>query len=86
MSRCLSKPYVRTNPRTVRGARRRGWTVVRSGTAGFKNGEVRLSWMGLNIWAELACQGHWVSSYHLGEFAFESPADATAFAMKWGHQ
>lgn len=84
MSRSLSKPYHASNPRSVRGARKRGWTVVRTGQAGFKNGEVRLSWVGLNIWAETACRGYWVSSFHLGEFAFEDPVDATAFAMKWG--
>ena len=84
--RNLGLPYRATNPRTVRGARKRGWSVVRCGQAGFKNGEVRLSWMGLNIWAESACRGYWVSSFHLGEFAFEDPVDATAYAMKWGNQ
>lgn len=86
MSRCLSKPYRPSDPRSVRGARKRGWTVIRSSQSGFKNGELRASWLGLNIWAEGACRGYWVSSFFLGEFAFEDPADATAFAMKWGFQ
>lgn len=84
MARNLGLPYRADNPRSVRGARKRGWTVVRSGQAAFKNGEVRASWLGLNIWAERTCRGYWVSSFFLGEFAFEDTADATAFQLKWG--
>lgn len=83
-SRCLHLPFKASNPRSVRGAQKRGWTVIRSGRTGFKGGKVQASWVGLNIWAETACRGYWVSSFFLGEFAFENPADATAFAMKWG--
>ena len=84
MSRNFGLPYRASNPRSLRGAKKRGWTPVRCGTAGFKNGDVKLSWMGLNIWADSHCRGYWVSSFFHGEFAFEDPVDATAFAMKWG--
>ena len=84
MARNLNLPFKKTNPRSIRGAKKRGWHVVKSGTAGFKNGELKATWLGLNIWADSACRGYWVSSFYYGEFAFEDPADATAFTMKWG--
>jgi hypothetical protein len=80
MARCLSKPYRPTNPRTVRGAQKRGWHVVQA-----QNGyEAKASWMGLNIWCEQQMSSYWVSSFQRREFAFESGADATAFKLRWG--
>lgn len=81
MSRSLGLPYQATNPRTVRGARKRGWHVVRINLSKIED---RVSWMGLCIWAEAALSSYWVASFHLREFAFESGADATAFQLKWG--
>jgi hypothetical protein len=80
MSRSLYLPYKSTNPRTVRGAKKRGWTVIRPNP----NYVEQLSWMGLNIWTERTAAGYWVASFSLREFAFEKSSDATAFLLKWG--
>ncbi len=80
MSRSLYLPYKANNPRSVRGARKRGWTVV----SPKPNYVERSSWMGLNIWSERSMTGYWVSSFQRREFAFEKPSDATAFMLKWG--
>ena len=82
MSRCLYLPYKSSNPRTVRGARRRGWNVINNVRQ--RHLEANVSWVGLNIWCEHHCAGYWISSFSLAEFAFENPADATFFKMKWG--
>ena len=80
MSRSLSKPYLASNPRSVRGAKKRGWTVVQA-----RNGwEAKSSWMGLCIWCESSMSGYWVASFPYRQFAFERGADALAFQMKWG--
>lgn len=80
MSRSLYLPYKKTNPRSVRGAKKRGWTVVTPRS----NYPEKVSWMGLNIWAERSANSYWVSSFQRREFAFEKPSDATAFMLKWG--
>lgn len=80
MSRSLYLPYKKTNPRSVRGAKKRGWTVVTPRS----NYVERSSWVGLNIWSERSMTGYWVSSFQRHEFAFENPSDATAFMLKWG--
>jgi hypothetical protein len=80
MSRCLSKPYRATDPRTVRGAKKRGWTVVKPAL----NYVEKASWLGLNMWCERGSAGYWVSSFGLREFAFERGSDALAFQLKWG--
>jgi hypothetical protein len=80
MARCLTLPYKATNPRTVRGAVKRGWTVVIP-----RNNYVeKSSWLGLCIWCEQQMREYWVASFHRREFAFESGADALAFTLKWG--
>jgi hypothetical protein len=43
-----------------------------------------VGWSGLSLWCESHCAGYWISSFSLAEFAFENPADATFFKMKWG--
>ena len=78
MARGLYLPYKASNPRTVRGAKKRGWNVVEPRRMG------HVSWMGLNIWAERALSGYWVSSYALHSFAFEKESDAVMFQLKWG--
>lgn len=80
MSRSLSKTYKATNPRSLRGAKKRGWTVVQA-----RNGwEAKSTWLGLCIWCERSMSGYWVASFLQRQFAFESGADALAFQMKWG--
>lgn len=81
MARNLGLPYRPTNPRSVRGARKRGWTVVK---VDMRKIDDRVSWVGLCIWCERAMAGYWVNSFFHREFAFESGADATAFQLKWG--
>ena len=80
MARNLSLPYKSSNPRTVRGARKRGWTVVSPNPSYVE----KTSWLGLCIWADRSLRGHWVNSFSLREFAFENGADAMAFQLKWG--
>jgi hypothetical protein len=79
MSRSLYLPYRPANPRTVRGAKKRGWRLVEP-----QQGMNHVSWIGLNIWAERAMSGYWVSSYALHTFAFERDSDAVMFQLKWG--
>jgi hypothetical protein len=79
MARCLNLPYKQHNPRSVRGAVKRGWHVVEVDTR-----KLNVSWMGLCIWAERGLGGYWVASHWLKQFAFESGADAVAFKLKWG--
>ena len=81
MARNLYLPYKATNPRSVRGARKRGWTVIR---VDLQKMAGLTSWLGLCIWCERAMSGYWVNSFSLREFAFESGADAMAFKLKWG--
>jgi hypothetical protein len=80
MSRSLHLPYKSTNPRSIRGAKKRGWHMVKVNN----NYVERTSWVGLNIWCECSTSGYWIGSFHYREFAFESGADATAFQLKWG--
>ncbi len=80
MARNFGLPYRANNPRTVRGAKKRGWTVVKANP----NYVEKVSWLGLCIWAERSLGGYWVNSFHLREFAFERGADAMAFQLKWG--
>lgn len=80
MSRNLSLPYKSTNPRTVRGAKKRGWHVISPKPSYVE----KTSWLGLNIWCDRGTAGYWVSSFGLREFAFEKGSDAMAFQLKWG--
>ena len=80
MSRSHSLPYKPSNPRTVRGAKKRGWHVVKADKVKWKQD---LSWLGLCIWTEKTSAGYWVASWHNSEFAFEHSRDATAFTLKW---
>lgn len=80
MARSLYLPYKASNPRSVRGARRRGWTVA----SPRNNYTEQVSWLGLTIWAERSMAGYWIANFQRREFAFEKPSDATAFMLKWG--
>ena len=79
MARCLNLPFKPHNPRSVRGAVKRGWYVV---DVDLRKRDV--SWMTLCLWAERGLGGYWVASHWLKQFAFESGADAVAFQLKWG--
>jgi len=81
MARNLGLPYKSTNPRSVRGAKKRGWHVVKVNMSKISDS---VSWVGLCIWADRSLGSYWVNSYFHREFAFESGADATAFKLKWG--
>lgn len=80
MSRSFHLPYKASNPRSVRGAKKRGWTVVRAAD-GYTPAT---SWFGLTIWCETNTCGYWVASFGIREFAFEDGKDAMMFKLKWG--
>lgn len=80
MSRSLGHPYKASNPRSIRGAEKRGWNIV----SPRPNYVEKASWMGLCIWCERSAGSYWVASFRRREFAFESTADALAFKLKWG--
>jgi len=80
MPRSFHLPYKPTNPRSVRGAKKRGWTVVPVDLSYVEN----TSWLGLSIWCDSRLSGYWVSSFRLREFAFEDGKDAMLFKLKWG--
>jgi hypothetical protein len=82
MAHCLNLPYKRNNPRSVRGAVKRGWHVVEVDLSKLRS-ERDVSWMGLCIWVDRNPSGYWVASHWLKQFAFESGADAVAFKLKW---
>ena len=65
------------NPRSVRGARRRGWTVIEP-----KPTE-DASYLGLQIWTDRNDKGKYVSSFMPTKFAFELERDANWFALRW---
>lgn len=86
MSRSFALPYLRTNPRTVRTAERRGWHVVDVPTD--KNWCDRAtgnqtSWLGLQIWTDRHSSGYWVSNLPTKKFAFENAEDASKFLFQW---
>lgn len=80
MARSLSLPFKSTNPRTVRGAKKRGWTILTPRS----NYVEKASWTGLCIWCDRNSGGYWVASFYRSEFAFEKASDALAFQLKWG--
>lgn len=77
----INRPYKNTNPRTVRGARKKGWYVVTLPSNTLEKHNV--SWMGLEMWAIRQTKGNFVTSFMLREFAFETTEDASWFTMKW---
>ena len=69
----------RNLPKSVRGARKRGWHVVKAKNYSDKN----VSWVGLMIWSDRMLKGNYVQSFVNHEFAFERSEDASYFLMKW---
>lgn len=81
MARNLYLPYRPNNPRTVRGAKKRGWHVIKVDMSKLQD---QVTWIGLCVWSDRYLNGYWLNSYFHREFAFESGADATMFQLKWG--
>jgi hypothetical protein len=75
------RPYKNTNPRTVRGARKKGWHVVAVPRDILDKHNT--SWLGLEMWTAHKTRGNFVTSFMNREFAFEDTADASWFTMKW---
>jgi len=69
----------KTNPRSVRSAKKQGWRVVAAKNYMDKN----VSWLGLMIWSDRMLKGKYVESFSKHEFAFEREEDASYFVMKW---
>lgn len=69
------------NPRSIRGARKKGWHIVKVPNSYLENHNV--SWLGLEIWTMRQTRGKFVTSFALREFAFEQSQDASWFTMKW---
>lgn len=68
-------------PRSIRGAMKRGWTVVRI------LGREDISWMGILNKVNKLASGYSVNRYDMsggGWMAFENPADAVVVQLKWG--
>ena len=77
----INRPWRATNPRTVRGARKKGWHIVK--VPGLYREGKNTSWLGLQIWTLQQTKGNFVNSFALREFAFELEEDASWFTMKW---
>lgn len=77
----VTKVYRRTNPKTVRGAKKKGWHVVDVPNRYLENHNV--SWMGLEMWACHKTKGNFVTCFPNRQFAFELVEDASWFTMKW---
>ena len=71
---------LRTLPRSIRGARKKGWHVVKVPDS---YREKNVSWLGLEIWAHRQSKSFFVCNFAMREFAFKSTEDATWFTMKW---
>lgn len=71
----------KSKPRTIRGAIKRGWPVVRI------LGREGISYVGIMLAIDRSICGRYVQRYDTmggGWFAFEEPADAVLVQMKWG--
>lgn len=80
--RGMNLPFDKTNPRSVRGARRRGWHAV-TVPDNFAE-KLGLSFLGLLLDADRQCKGYYVYSYLPKPcFAFENIDDAAFFTLKW---
>ena len=64
-------------PRSIRAAKRRGWSVIEPKPTR------DASYLGLQIWTERNCKGKYVSSFSPTKFAFELEKDAMWFALRW---
>lgn len=78
---CL--PFKKNNPRSVRGAVRRGWHAV-DVSRNYVD-KYNRSYVGIQIWTTRNCKGYYVSSFlpH-PRFAFEREEDAVLFTLRFG--
>jgi hypothetical protein len=76
-----TRPYRKTNPRSIRGARKQGWHIVK--VPGNTMERFNTSWLGLVMWTTHKTRGNFVNNFVLREFAFETIEDASWFTMKW---
>lgn len=68
-------------PRTIRGAERRGYTIV-DVPADFHT-KFKVSWLGVCIWTERWSKAHYVDNFMQRKMAFENSDDAAMFILKW---
>lgn len=70
----------------MRGAVRRGWHLATTSSKVYSE-KYNLSYTGVQILLDRACNGPWVSSYDPSgkesKFAFEKESDYTWFVMKF---
>ena len=76
-------PFKNNNPRSVRGASRRGWRVVDVSKNYVE--KYNRSYVGIQIWTDRNAKGYYVSSFlpH-PRFAFEREEDAVLFTLRFG--
>jgi hypothetical protein len=73
--------YIKANPRTVRGARKRGWHVV--DVPDTYHSKHRLSWLGVGMWTVNHTNGYFVDNFATKQFAFEREEDASRFIFQF---
>jgi hypothetical protein len=80
MAKSFYLPYKAANPRSVRGAKKRGWHVIVPKPSYVE----KTSWLGLNMWCGTRCSGYWIGNFAMRKFAFEKSSDAMLFQLTWG--
>ena len=75
------KSYRRTDPRSIRGAKRRGWPTLSVPKNYIEKNNV--SWVGIMLWCDSKLKGRYVQDFQTHRFSFELQEDASWFAMKW---
>lgn len=81
MAQVWGGPYNKTNPRSVRGAERKGWHVVE--VPRNYHEKHNLSWLGVEIWAGRNTNGYFISNFATRRFAFERDDDASKFIFQF---
>jgi hypothetical protein len=73
---------IKTKPRNIRSAIRRGWHLVDLSEANYAQ-RANTSYLGLQIWADRNKTGRYVSSFMPTKFAFEQAEDALMFKLRF---
>lgn len=71
----------RTDPRTVRSARKRAWQVIALPSNTLE--KHKASWLGITLWVTQNIEGQYVNCFQTREFAFDSETDASKFILRW---
>jgi hypothetical protein len=71
----------RQSPKTVRGAKKKGWNVVTLSPDALEKHNT--SWLNLECWSIRQTKGNFVTCYATRKFAFEKIEDASWFTLKW---